>query len=82
MTVVKAKATTFGAISIVNAIASGKGATASVRLPTEAEVELEDSPGQWSVSVNGKRTGSALALETVRLAIKMSGKDQAASAGM
>jgi shikimate kinase len=81
MTTLKAKATTFGAISIVNAIASGRGATASVRLTTEAEVDMEDSPGEWEVSVNGRRSESGLAVETVRRAIKGAGKDPAAFSG-
>jgi len=81
MTGMKAKAATFGAISIVNAIASGKGATASVRLTTEAEVEMESSPGDWEVSVNGRRSGSRLAVETVRRAIKSAGKDPDAFSG-
>ena len=81
MTSVKARAQTFGAISIVNAIASGKGATASVRLTTEAEVEVEDSPGEWEVTVNGKRSESRLAVETVRRAIKIAGKDPDAYCG-
>ena len=71
----RAKATTFGAISIVNAIAGGKGVTASVRLSTEAEVELEAASGAWEVLVNGKRSGSRLAVETVRQAIRSAGKD-------
>jgi shikimate kinase len=75
MTALKARATTFGAVSIVNAIASGRGATASVRLTTEAEVEIEASKGGWEVSVNGESSGSRLAVETARLAIKAAGKD-------
>ncbi len=81
MTVVRAKAATFGAVSLVNAIASGKGATASVRLTTEAEVELEASGGNWEVLVNGKKTESILAVETVRRAIKAAGKDPGAFSG-
>lgn len=81
MTALTARAATFGAISIVNAIASGKGATASVRLTTEAEVEMEDSPGDWEVLVNGRRSGSTLAVETVRRAIKSAGKDPDAFSG-
>jgi shikimate kinase len=77
----KAKAMTFGAISIVNAIAGGKGATASVRLSTEAEVELEAASGTWEVVVNGKKSGSRLAVETVRQAIKSAGKDPDAYSG-
>ena len=75
MTTTRARALTFGAVSIVNAIAGGKGATASVRLPTEAEVTLNDSPGDWEVVVNGRRQESALAKETLRLAIKGLGRD-------
>ena len=75
MTTLKARASTFGAVSIVNAIASGRGATASVRLTTEAEVEIEASKGGWEVSVNGESSGSRLAVETARLAIKAAGKD-------
>ncbi|HVC27146.1 MAG TPA: shikimate kinase [Nitrososphaerales archaeon] len=81
MTVVRAKAATFGAISLVNAIASGKGATASVRLTTEAEVEIEASSGDWEVFVNGKKSGSGLALETVRHAVRAAGKDPDAFSG-
>jgi shikimate kinase len=77
----KARATTYGAVSIVNAIAGGKGVTASVRLPTEAEVELEEAKGSWEVLVNGKRSGSKLAVETVRQAIKSAGKDPDAYSG-
>jgi shikimate kinase len=81
MTAVTAKASTFGAISIVNAIASGKGATASVKLTTEAEVEIESSRGDWEVMVNGKKADGSLALETVRRAIKRAGKDPDAFSG-
>jgi shikimate kinase len=81
MTAVKARSTTFGAISIVNAIASGRGATASVRLTTEAEVEIEGSPGEWEVVVNGKKAESSLAVETVRRAIRMAGKDPSGFCG-
>jgi shikimate kinase len=77
----RAKAATFGAISIVNAIASGKGATASVKLGTEAEVEIDDSRGEWDVSVNGNKSDPSLAIETVRRAIKSAGKDPDAYSG-
>jgi shikimate kinase len=81
MTSVRAKASTFGAISIVNAIAGGRGATASVRLTTEAEVEIDASPGEWEVVVNGKSSSPSLAVETVRRAIKGAGKDPFAFSG-
>lgn len=82
MTARRARATTFGAVSIVNAIAGGKGATASVRLSTEAEVELEDSKGSWEFKVNGTPEDSKLGLETVRCAIRLAGKDPEAYCGM
>jgi shikimate kinase len=81
MTTFKAKAITFGAISIVNAIASGRGATAGVKLSTEAEVELEDSKGDWQVTVNGRRWSPGLAIETARRAIRSAGKDPDAFSG-
>ncbi len=81
MTTLRGRATTFGAVSVVNAIASGKGATAGVRLTTEAEVEIEDAPGGWDVSVNGSKSGSRLAVETARRAIKAAGKDPEAFSG-
>ncbi len=77
----KAKATTFGAISIVNAIAGGKGATASVRLTTEATVELAEGPGEWNMTINGRRADSKLTLETVRRSLKEAGKDPNAYSG-
>jgi shikimate kinase len=71
----KGRGSTFGAVSIVNAIAGGKGVTASIRLGTEATVELQNSPGTWRFSVNGKEMESKLTQETVMLALKMAGKD-------
>jgi shikimate kinase len=81
LTTLKARAAVFGAVSVVNAIASGKGATASVRLTTEAEVKITDSPGDWTVLVNGTKSGSTLAVETVRRAIKGAGRDPSAFSG-
>lgn len=71
----RGKSTTFGAVSIVNAIAGGRGAAAGVRLTTDAEVELADEPGRWTVVTNGKEQESKLAVETARLALKGDGKD-------
>jgi shikimate kinase len=78
----RAKATTFGAISVINAIASGKGATASVRLTTEVEVDLtQDSQRRWEVLVNGKAVESRLAIESARRAIQSVGGDPDAFSG-
>jgi shikimate kinase len=71
----KGKGSTFGAVSIVNAIAGGKGVTASIRLGTESVAELVAEPGKWKIIANGKPVESKLATETVNLALKMAGKD-------
>ncbi len=71
----KGRGSTFGAISIVSAIAGGKGVTASIKLGTETVVELEKKPGDWSIFVNDEQIESRLALETVRLALKAAGKE-------
>ena len=71
----KGRGSTFGAVSIVNAIAGGKGVTASIKLGTDATVELVASPGTWRISNNGKEVESKLAAETVSLALKMAGKN-------
>jgi shikimate kinase len=63
-----------GAISVVNAIASGKGATVSVRLPTRASVRMKETKGRWDVMQNGRPSLSRLAKETVLRAIESSGK--------
>jgi shikimate kinase len=81
MTTFKARAITFGAISIVNAIASGRGATAGVKLSTEAEVEIEETKGEWEVTFNGRRWSPGLAIETARRAISSAGKDPNAFSG-
>jgi shikimate kinase len=60
----------FGAVSVVNALANGKGVTASIGLRTEAEVEVKQGDGPWEVVVNGRRSTSALAVATVGEVIK------------
>lgn len=64
-----------GAISIVNAIASGKGATVSVDLPTSAKVTIREEKGRWRTFEGGKETESQLALNSLRRAILMLGRD-------
>jgi shikimate kinase len=71
----KGRGMTFGAISLLNAIAGGKGATASVRLVTECVVELDHSSGDWKVFINETETDSRLARETTLLALKTAGKN-------
>jgi shikimate kinase len=77
----KGKGTTFGAVSILNGIAGGKGVTASVKLGTESIAELEKAPGEWRVFINEKEIQSRLALETVRLALKTAGKEPSEYSG-
>ena len=72
----KGKGTVFGAITVVNAIAGGKGVTASVKLETEATVEVVDKPGEWVVFINGKKQSEPrLALQTVEVVMRSAGKD-------
>jgi shikimate kinase len=72
----KGKGTTFGAITIVNAIAGGKGVTASIKLETVATAELQNGPGEWHVYINGKKQREPrLAIETVNAVMRAAGKD-------
>ncbi len=64
-----------GAITILNAIASGKGATVAVDLPTEATAHITRAKGRWTSRINGKPTGSPLAELTAKEAIRTMGKD-------
>jgi len=70
-----------GAITLVNAIASGKGATVSVELPTTARVEINEERGGWNVFMNGRKQRSSLAMEAIRGSIKICGKDPARYSG-
>ncbi len=71
----KGRAIAFGAVSIVNAIASGKGATAGVRLTTSAEVRIDKGHDRWRVKVNGRESQSNLAIQTVRKVLKHFGRE-------
>jgi shikimate kinase len=64
-----------GAISIVNAVASGRGASLAVKLPTFARVEAAEGKGYWTVIRNGRHLKSPLAVNTVTNAISMLGMD-------
>lgn len=70
-----------GAISIVNAIASGRGASVSVDLQTSAKVDIREERGRWKAFQNGKPTESALAFHTLRRAIGMLGRNPRAYSG-
>ncbi|MDE1853145.1 MAG: shikimate kinase [Thaumarchaeota archaeon] len=70
-----------GAVSVVNAIASGRGATVAVRLRTRARVEVEQSPGEWDVALNGRFVGSTLAQETVAKTMLAIGLDPSRHSG-
>ncbi len=66
---------------MVNAIASGKGATVSVELPTTARVEINEERGGWNVFMNGRKQRSSLAMEAIQGSIKICGKDPARYSG-
>ncbi len=66
---------------MVNAIASGKGATVSVELPTTARAEINEERGGWNVFMNGRKQRSSLAMEAIRGSIKICGKDPARYSG-
>lgn len=61
---VKSKATVHGAVSIVNAIATGKGATLGISLKVEAIVEAEPGKG-ITIESDSKNLSSRLILKTV-----------------
>lgn len=61
---VKSKATVHGAVSIVNAIATGKGVTLGISLKVEAIVEAEPGKGV-TIESDSKNLSSRLILKTV-----------------
>ncbi|MDG6915987.1 MAG: shikimate kinase [Nitrososphaerota archaeon] len=64
-----------GAVSIINAIASGHGASLAVDLPTKATVDVREGEGRWMGLTNEKPTTSTLLQQTVKKAIRVLGKD-------
>ncbi len=64
-----------GAISIVNAIACGRGASLALDLPTTAKVSVREERGAWRVFRNGEGIRSSLAIQTARRAILMVGRN-------
>ncbi|MDV3244065.1 MAG: shikimate kinase [Nitrososphaerales archaeon] len=70
----RGSAVSFGAVSVVNAIAAGKGATVGVRLKTEATVDAKEGQKSWDVEMEGRHAASPLARETVRTVIASLGK--------
>ncbi|MDG6928440.1 MAG: shikimate kinase [Nitrososphaerota archaeon] len=63
-----------GAVSIVNAIPSGRGAAVGVALGTEAAVEMSRGAGGWSVSSNGASVSSPLLVRTAELVLASRGE--------
>lgn len=74
-------AQSMGAVSIVNAIAGGKGATVAVGLRTRAKVKIDRVPGRWEVTLNGRQVWSTLAQQTVASALAFIGEDLAKHSG-
>jgi len=54
----KGKGIAFGAISIVNALVTGKGAAIGAKLKTEAEVELYNDNNDVIVEIDSDHTGN------------------------
>ena len=70
----KGKGTAYGAISIVNGIASGRGVTLGIGLKTDATVELAEGSGGWATSINGKPVLSRLGVEVVSIVLRSKGR--------
>ncbi len=81
MTMMRGAGKAFGAVSIVNALAGGKGATVGVALETDAEVDLEEVRGNWRVEINGERAESKLAVEIVASVLRMCGESPSEYSG-
>ncbi len=75
------EARAMGAISVVNALACGKGTTVAVKLPTTARVELLEHEGGWRVGMNGRRAAPALAVLTAKAAVRATGRDPRSYSG-
>jgi shikimate kinase len=71
----KGEGLAYGAVSLVNALATGKGATISVDLKTVARVELVQGDSWWKVNINKRPAQSPLAVETVHGALRLVGED-------
>ncbi len=69
------------AVSIVNAIAGGKGATVAVGLRTRARVKIDRVPGRWEATLNGRQVRSTLAKQTVASTLAFIGEDPAKHSG-
>jgi len=68
----KGRGTAYGAVSIINAISTGRGAALGVLLKTEAEVELVDG-GETTLTINGVRSDPELAAEVVKAFVEYLG---------
>lgn len=65
------EAIAYGAATVVNAIATGRGASFGIKLWTKARVELHDNPGKIFVSIlSDPAENQELAKNTVRLVLK------------
>jgi shikimate kinase len=64
----------YGAITILNAILTGKGVTASVSLSSEVRVKIEMSPGKLLSYMNGFPYESKLVQKSASLALNFAGE--------
>lgn len=70
-----------GAVSIVNAVAGGRGATVAVGLRTKAKVKIDRVPGSWEVTLNGRRVRSTLAQHVIAIILDSIGEDPSKHSG-
>lgn len=73
MIMMKGRAVSYGAISVINAIPSGKGVTLGVDLKTVSDVKLIEGAGEFFVTINGVRGEQTLARETIKTVLERSG---------
>lgn len=66
------KANSYGAITVLNALLCGKGATISIPLRTKVEVRLFKENGSWLCCLNGREYSSPLAISSCLTALEFS----------
>lgn len=66
----------YGAITIMNAVLTGKGATLSTSLYTKARAEVKSLTGKWETFLNGNSYNSQLVVYSSLLAIRLAGEKE------
>ncbi|MDG6933976.1 MAG: shikimate kinase [Nitrososphaerota archaeon] len=68
------RAFAYGAVSILNAVANGRGVTLGIDLKTASKVELHKGEGRWNLTINGEDKESRLAEASVDAALRLVGE--------